>query len=149
LKLSKKGVYALRALRRLGDNHGRGLLSVADIARTEGLPKKYLEQVLGTLRKQGLLVSRQGKEGGYELRVPPEQITLGQILRAIDGPLAPIPCASRTAPHECSDCPDPFDRCWLRSVMLEVRDSISAVLDSRTLAQTIAEAKRPRKIKAS
>lgn len=140
MKLSKKGIYSLRVLRHLGHEFGGKPLSVAVLAEREGVPLKYLEQILSTLRKQGLLISTHGKDGGYTLRLPPEQITLGDILRAVDGPLAPIPCASRTAPHECTDCPFPFNTCWLRHLMLRVRDNISSVLDTETLADMIKEA---------
>jgi Rrf2 family protein len=107
------------------------------------LPLKYLEQILSTLRKQGVLVSERGKSGGYALRKPPEKITLGDIIRAVDGPLAPIPCASRTAPYEIEKdcCPYPFETCWIRKLMLRVRDNISEILDQETLATMLQESK--------
>lgn len=141
MKLSKRGVYALRVLRHLAEGYGGEPLSAAHLAGVEGVPAKYLEQVLSTLRKRGVLVSARGKQGGYSLRVPPGEITLGDIVRAVDGPLAPIPCASRTAPHADPDCPYPYDECWLRLLMLRVRDNISAVLDRETLAQMASEAR--------
>jgi len=140
MKLSKKGVYALRVLRHLADNYGQDPLSVSHLARIEQVPQKYLEQILSTLRKQGLLVSVHGKDGGYSLRLPPDKVTLGDIVRAVDGPLAPIPCASRTAPHTDPECPYPFDTCWLRMLMLRVRDNISAILDQETLAEMVLAA---------
>jgi Rrf2 family protein len=139
MKLSNKGIYALRVLPHLARAYGSGPLSVAYLARAEGVPAKYLEQILSTLRRQGLLVSERGKDGGYSLRRPPSEITLGDVIRAVDGPLAPIPCASRTAPHSDPDCPYPFETCWLRMLMLRVRDNISEVLDSENLAD-MAEA---------
>ena len=142
MKLSKKGIYSLRVLRHLGEVYGEKPLSVALLARREDLPRKFLEQVLSTLKKQGLLVSRHGKQGGYMLRRPPDQITLGDIIRAVDGPLAPIPCASRTAPHDDPDCPFVFDTCWLRILMLRVRDNISSVLDRETLAEMMVDASK-------
>ncbi|MBN1825064.1 MAG: Rrf2 family transcriptional regulator [Candidatus Eisenbacteria bacterium] len=142
MKLSRKGVYALRVLPHLAKNYGGAPLSVARLAELEQIPPKYLEQILSTLRKRGLLVSERGKDGGYVLRKPPEQITLGDIIRAVDGPLAPIPCASRTAPHADPGCPYPFETCWLRAVMLRVRDNISAVLDQENLAEMTAEAEK-------
>ena len=138
MKLSKRSIYALRVLGHLAQNFGKDPLSVAYLAKRESVPLKYLEQILSTLRKQGLLVSVQGKEGGYSLRLSPDKVTHGDVIRAIDGPLAPIPCASRTAPHRCADCPYPFETCWLRHLMLEVRDSISEILDNRTLAAGMA-----------
>ena len=143
MKLSKKGMYALRALRHLAMAYGEGPISVHELADREELPRKYLEQVLSLLRKRGLLVSQRGKAGGYQLRRPPERISLGDVIRAVDGPLAPIPCASRTAPHACEDCPYPFETCWLRHLMLRVRDSISDVLDRETLAGMMAEDSLP------
>ena len=146
MKLSKKSIYGLRVLQHLALAYGERPLSAAHLAKEEGVSAGYLEQVLGTLRKAGFLVSERGKEGGYSLRVAPEEITLGDIVRAIDGPLAPIPCASRTAPHRDPDCPYPYETCWLRRLMLRVRDNISAVLDRETLAEMAAEAaKVPRK----
>ncbi len=142
MKLSKKGQYALRVLRHLAENFGDKPLSVSHLAKIENVPYKYLEQILSTLRKQGLLVSAHGKDGGYALRRHPSKITLGDIIRAVDGPLAPIPCASRTAPHQTCDCPYPFETCWLRQVMLRVRDNISAVLDQETLEQMTLDANR-------
>lgn len=144
MKLSSKGIYALRVLPHLADAYGDAPISAAHLAKLEGLSAKYLEQILSTLRKRGLLVSEFGKDGGYLLRVPPEQITLGDIIRAVDGPLAPIPCASRTAPHADPNCPYPFETCWLRFLMLRVRDNISAILDEENLAQMAAEARKAR-----
>jgi Rrf2 family protein len=96
------------------------------------------------------VVSERGRDGGYRLRLPPDQITLGDIIRAVDGPLAPIPCASRTAPHEDPECPHPFEDCWLRHLMLRVRDNISAVLDRENLAEIARAAARcPRKPESS
>lgn len=145
MKLSRKSIYALRVLPHLARAYGETHLSAADLALAEDVPVKYLEQILTTLRKQGLLVSAQGKHGGYALRRPPEKISLGDIIRALDGPLAPIPCASRTAPHDDPDCPYPFESCWLRLLMTRVRDNISAVLDQETLAQMSTRAPSPAK----
>jgi Rrf2 family protein len=133
MRLSKKSIYALRVLRHLGANHGQGPLSAARLAQLEAVPPKFLEQILTTMRKSGLLVSVQGKDGGYMLRESPDRVTYGDVIRVIDGPLAPIPCASRTAAHPCADCPYPYEECWMRRLMLEVRDNISAILDNRTL----------------
>lgn len=142
MKLSKKGVYALRVLPHLAEAYGQEALSAAVLARREGISVKYLEQVLATLRKAGFLVSERGKDGGYAFRRPPEEVTLGDVIRAIDGPLAPIPCASRTAPHHDPQCPYPFESCWLRRLMLRVRDNIAAVLDQESVAQMAVEAGR-------
>jgi Rrf2 family cysteine metabolism transcriptional repressor len=142
MKLSNRGKYALRALRHLSMHHGEKPLSASQLASREKLPLKYLEQVLSTLSKSGILISEQGKEGGYSLRKNPKNITLGDIIRAVEGPLAPIPCASRTAPYESPNCPYPFETCWLRQLMLRVRDNISAILDQETLEQMTLDAEK-------
>ncbi|MFH1679274.1 MAG: Rrf2 family transcriptional regulator [Candidatus Eisenbacteria bacterium] len=146
MKLSSKGIYALRVLPHLAEAYGKKPLSVTYLASSEGLPAKYLEQILATLKKQGVLVSERGKQGGYALRRPPEEITLGDVIRAVDGPLAPIACASRTAPHTDPDCPYHFETCWLRQLMLRVRDNICAVLDRENLAGITEEAVRQRRL---
>ncbi|MDW7761240.1 MAG: Rrf2 family transcriptional regulator [Acidobacteriota bacterium] len=135
MKLSTKSIYALRVLPHLVKAYNKQPLSAYELSEKEDISLKYLEQVLNTLRKNGVIVSMRGKNGGYALRKPPDQISLGDIIRAIDGPLAPIPCASRTAPYMQDDCPYPYDSCWLRHLMLRVRDNISDILDGETLAQ--------------
>lgn len=142
MKLSKRGIYALRVLRHLAAHHGEGPISSAHLARVEQVPKKYLEQILTLLGKRGLLISERGKDGGYRLRRAPEEVTLGEVIRMVDGPLAPIPCASRTMPSEDPDCPYEYDTCWMRQLMLRVRDNISAVLDQESLAQMAEDARR-------
>lgn len=132
MKLSKKGEYALRALVALGKKYP-GMLQIQEIAQSENIPKKFLEQVLLILKNGGYLQSYRGQQGGYTLRKKPEEITLGEIVRLIEGPLAPISCASRTAPVPCTDCLYPANQCWLRSIMLDVRDAISEILDKITL----------------
>ena len=145
MKLSRKSIYALRVLPHLAREYGGRPMSVAQLAELEDLPVKFLEQILTSLRKSGLLVSERGKAGGYLLRRKPEEITLGGIIRALDGPLAPIPCASRSAPHADPDCPYPFDDCWLRKLMLRVRDNISEVLDQESLADMAADVEDARR----
>ncbi|MGH7966983.1 MAG: RrF2 family transcriptional regulator [Candidatus Binatia bacterium] len=133
MKLSKKCEYALKALTCLGAPGAPEILSIQAIARQERIPKKFLEQVLLALKKAGLVQSNRGKAGGYTLRMAPAGITLGDIVRAVDGPLAPLACASRTAPVRCAECPD-LEHCWLRALMLEVGDGLSEVLNHTTLA---------------
>lgn len=132
MKLSKKGEYALRALIDLAMNSDKGVVQAHDVARKENIPVKFLEQILLALKNAGILQSRRGVGGGYSLTRPPDQIPLGEIIRLIDGPLAPITCASRTAPGRCS-CPDEAT-CGLRSVMVDVRDAVSEIVDRLTLA---------------
>jgi Rrf2 family protein len=145
MKLSNKSIYALRVLWHLAEADEKKPLSAAYLAKQEDISAKYLEQVLSTLQKSGFLISKRGKEGGYFLREPPEKISLGDIIRAINGPLAPMPCASRKLPHKDTACPYPYETCWLRHLMLRVRDNICEVLDNETLANMAAEARKVRK----
>ena len=137
MKLSKRGEYALRALIDFGltQELGRPLLRVSELAAKEGLPIKFLEQILMQLKAAGYLESRRGKHGGYLLARPPENISVGQVVRLIDGPLAPIACVSQTAYERCS-CPDE-EHCGLRILMLDVRNAISNILDRFTLADVV------------
>ena len=137
MKLSKRGEYALRALIDFGvaQTVGRPLLQVSELADKEGLPVKFLEQILMQLKAAGYLESRRGKHGGYLLARPPENISIGQVARLIDGPLAPIACVSQTAYERCS-CPDE-EHCGLRMLMLDVRNAIANILDRFTLADVV------------
>lgn len=134
MKLSKKSEYAIRALICLGAPTAPEVLSIQDIARQEQIPKKFLEQVLLALKKAGIVQSSRGKAGGYSLRGAPAGITLGDIVRAVDGPLAPLPCASPVNPVKCGDC-SALEHCWLRAVMLEIGTSVNTILDQVTLAE--------------
>jgi Rrf2 family protein len=129
--LSMKAKYALRALTVLGRRGARPMPAheIADAAR---VPEKFLEVILLDLRRAGFLSSRRGLQGGHLLARAPDQIGLGDVIRAIDGPLAPIRCASLTAYLACGDCPDP-EACAVRELMSDVRDAIAGVLDTRTL----------------
>jgi Rrf2 family protein len=112
------------------------LVLVADIAKSRKVPKKFLELILLDLKKRGLLHSQRGRNGGYCLARPANKITLGEIIRITDGPLAPIACASVTAYRKCDDCEDE-KTCAIRRVMRGVRDSMSAILDKVTLADSL------------
>ena len=133
VKLSLRGEYALRALIVLGLSHGNDVVRIQAISEQQNIPKKFLEQILNDLRAAGILESRRGITGGYRLRRSPEQVTLGEIIRLIEGPLAPVSCVSEKFYERCS-CPDE-EKCGIRSIMKEVRDAISAILDRVTLAQ--------------
>ena len=137
VKVSKRGEYALRALIDFGlaQALGRPLLQVSELAAKEDLPVKFLEQILMQLKAAGYLESRRGKHGGYLLARPPENISIGQVIRLIDGPLAPIACVSHTAYERCS-CPDE-EHCGLRMLMLDVRNAITNILDRYTLADVV------------
>ncbi|HVI28074.1 Rrf2 family transcriptional regulator [Hansschlegelia sp.] len=132
--LTKKAKYGLKAMVDLARLDAGRSSFVADVAERNGIPKKFLDAILGELRNAGMLTSKKGKAGGYMLARPPEQITVGAIVRALDGPLAPIACASRSAYVPCDDCRD-IRTCQVRLLMVEVRNSISDVLDRQTLAE--------------
>ncbi len=108
-------------------------IGVQEIADAQAIPKKFLDAILLELRNAGLLQSRKGKGGGYGLARPAEDIPVGAILRALDGPLALVPCASRTSYQPCTDCPD-VQTCRIRRTMIEVREAMSDVLDEKTLS---------------
>lgn len=140
MKLSKRGEYGLRALielaeaQRSPESEG-GVVQIKDIAERQGIPAKFLEQILLTLKNAGLLHSRMGVGGGYYLARPPGEISLGAVVRVLDGPLAPIRCVSQTAYEPCG-CPDE-ETCGLRLTMLDVRNAIAEILDRTTLADAL------------
>ena len=131
--LSKKSKYGLKALLVLADETGRGPVQASELAERQGLPKKFLEAILLELKRHGLLQSKKGRGGGYVLSRRPGDITLGQIIRALNGPLALIPCVSQTAYMRCEECMDE-QTCGVRLVMKEVRDATAHILDNTTLA---------------
>ena len=137
MNLSKRGEYALRALIDIGIAHemGRELLPMSELAERERIPVKFLEQILLQLKDAGYLQSRRGTKGGYLLKKPAGQIRIGEVVRLIDGPLAPIACVSKTAYAPCS-CPDE-DHCGLRMLMMDVRNAIASRLDRHTLAEVV------------
>ena len=137
MKLSKRGEYALRALIDLGvaQELGRPILQISEFVEKERLPEKFLVQILIQLRGAGYVESKRGKHGGYALARPMETISFGQVVRLIDGPLAPIACVSQTAYARCT-CPDEA-HCGLRLLMLDVRNAIADVLDRYTLADIV------------
>ncbi|MBV8771726.1 MAG: Rrf2 family transcriptional regulator [Deltaproteobacteria bacterium] len=134
--LSQKSKYALKASIALAREFGQGPMLISDIAQSERIPRKFLELILLELRNKGILQSRKGKGGGYFLARAPGRVTLGEILRVVEGPLAPIPCVSKTAYMECRDCRDE-KTCGIRMVMKEVRDATARILDSTTLADVL------------
>lgn len=130
--LTRKGKYGLKALIHLAEVPEGQLAFVGDIARLERISKKFLDAILGELRNAGFVQSRKGKAGGYRLARPPAEIMVGHVVRVLDGPLAPFPCASRTRYEPCLDCDEAT--CQVRHMMLEVRVAIADVLDRRSLA---------------
>ena len=132
--LTKKGKYGLKAMVHLAGLEPGELAQVADIAETNSISKKFLDHILTELRHAGLVYSKKGKGGGYALARPPDEIPVGAIVRALDGPLAPIPCASVTAFRPCDDCGD-LKTCPVRLIMVDARNAIANVLDRCTLAE--------------
>ena len=135
MKLSKRSEYGLRALQGLAFHYGQGPMPTRDLAENNRIPRKFLEQILLSLKYTGIVRSRRGPKGGYYLGRPPEEITLGEVVRILDGPLAPISCASQTAYEPCS-CPDEAT-CGLRRVMLQVRQAVANIMDRTTLADVV------------
>ena len=146
LTLSKKSKYALHALLALAKNRPDEPMLIADLAEQEEIPKKFLELILLELKNKGVLQSKKGKGGGYLLARSPEAISLGEIIRTIDGPLAPLPCASRSAYRKCEECGD-ASTCGIRAVMSEVRDATAAILDRQTLASILLKTETLKKEK--
>ncbi len=131
--LTRKGKYGLKALVYLAKLPVGNLAFVNEIASDQNIPKKFLDAILSELRNAGFVQSRKGKDGGYRLARPATEIKVGHVVRVLDGPLAPIPCASRTQYQPCEDCDEAT--CQVRHIMLDVRQAIAEVLDKRSLAE--------------
>jgi Rrf2 family protein len=131
--LSRKAKYGLKALLTLAEEAGRGPVLIADLADREAIPKKFLEAILLELKRRGLVQSQKGKGGGYFLRRPPTDITFGDVIRALDGPLAAVSCVSQTAYMQCAECIDER-ACGVRLAMKQVRDATADILDHTSLA---------------
>lgn len=138
-QLSKKTQYSLRALYALTRNYGQGPTLIQDMSEQERIPKKFLEQILLSLKGYGLVHSKSGKGGGYALSQPPRMIMVGSVVRLMEGPLAPLPCASETRFKKCDECID-AETCATRIVMREVRDAIAKVLDNISLEEAVRRA---------
>ena len=134
--LSQKAKYAMRALLYLARAELDRPVFISEIADQQSVPKKFLELILLDLKRHGLVHSQRGKKGGYLLAKPPSQIFFGQVIRIIDGPLAQLPCASRTAYRRCDDCQDE-KTCEIRKVLLQVRDSTARILDNTSLSDVM------------
>ena len=137
--LSKRAKYGLRALVYLARHQGEGPIQIREISEKLKIPRKFLEAILLDLRNEGMLQSRKGKEGGYLMERSPDTITIGKIIRFIDGPLAAVPCVSQTAYARCDDCLDE-KTCVIRCIMKEVRDATASILDAATLDQLVVKA---------
>ena len=135
--LTAKGKYGLKALAHLAGLKPGAMVQATDIAKDNNIPKKFLDTILGELRNVGIVHSKKGPGGGFMLARPASDIKVRQVVRTLDGPIAPIACASRTAYQPCEDC-DNVKRCAVRLAMIRVRDAMSEVLDATTLADMVA-----------
>jgi Rrf2 family protein len=131
--LSRRSKYGLKALLLLAQETGRGPVLVSQLATREAIPQKFLEAILLDLNRHGFVQSKKGKGGGYFLRREPSQITVGEVIRVLEGPLALVPCVSQTAYAKCVDCVDE-PGCGVRAAMQQVRDATAQILDNTTLA---------------
>lgn len=139
--ISQKAKYALRALIALARvSSPDETRMISEIAEEQNIPKKFLEQILLDLKHHGIVVSRRGKAGGYLLLRPAEHVTFGEVLRIIDGPIAPLPCLSRMAYRRCQDCASE-ESCEIRRVFARVATATREVLDRTTIADCIREGK--------
>ena len=135
IAFSTKGEYGVRSMVQLGRHVGTGPASLAEIAAEEDLPRAYLEQLVVSLREAGLVTSTRGAHGGYELARPPETISMAEVLRALEGPIAPMMCASDD-PEHATVC-DRSARCTVNVLWVRVRDAVTGALDSMTLADLV------------
>ncbi len=137
MKIGKRAEYGLRAVINLGiaGELDRARVTASDLAACDNLPLKFIEQIMGDLREAGYVDTKRGRFGGYFIAKPLNEISIGELVRFLDGPLAPISCASQTAYQPCS-CPDEA-HCGLRMIMIDVRNAISRILDRYTLADVV------------
>jgi Rrf2 family protein len=142
MKLSVRGEYALRAMQVLARDYQEddSVVRIQEISDKQNIPKRFLEQILNDLKSAGIVQSKRGVAGGYRLKRSPDQITLAEIIRHIEGPLAPVSCVSEKYYEKCS-CPDE-SRCAIRSVMKELRDSIVQVMEATTLGHLAERARK-------
>jgi Rrf2 family protein len=139
--LSKKTKYAIKALVLLGKNAGKQPLHVTDIAEQENIPQKYLGTIMGELRNAGLIYSKKGAGGGYTLSKRPEDISLVQVLRLTDGPIAMVSCASLNYYHKCEECSDE-KTCGIRRTFIRIRDANLEILSQTSIADLVEKEKQ-------
>ena len=135
MKLSAKGDYALRALMDLASCYNQRLVQTHEMAMNHGIPEKFLEQILRDLKNARIVTAKSGTNGGYSLSRPPDKITFGEVIRLMDGPLAPIGCVSLMYYNQCSEEPI----CKFQMVMKRVRDAIADIIDNTTLADVTGD----------
>ncbi len=134
--ISQKAKYALRALAALAQAQPEEPMMISEIAQQQSIPKKFLEQILLDLKRSGIVESRRGKQGGYLLLKSADEISFGEVLRLVDGPIAPLPCLSQTAYRKCEDC-DGEHLCEIRHVFARVADATRDVLFNTTIADAV------------
>ena len=135
--LPQKTRYSIRALQHLADHWRQGPVRLDSIAEAQNIPRKFLTVILSEMVREGIVMSHRGREGGYELALPPVDIRYGDIIRLTRGSLALVPCAARNAHEHCTNCL-PEAECRLRGLMLTLRDEMAEMLDRITLADPIA-----------
>lgn len=134
MKVSKRGQYGMRALCHLAETHGSGVVQIREIARREVIPAKFLEGILLELKHAGIVRSRRGIDGGYELAREPKDVMLGQVMRVLDGPLAPLGSAAELKELMTTDP----RQAGFYSVLMDVRDAAATILDKTSLADVVA-----------
>ena len=136
-----KAKYGLRALTVLARKYGAGPVLIADLAASEAIPRKFLELILLDLKRKGILQSKKGKGGGYNLAKLPSMISVGEVIRALDGPIALLPCVSQSAYRRCDECVDETT-CGIRHVMKQVRDATASILDDTSLEDLLTRSRQ-------
>jgi Rrf2 family protein len=139
--LSRKSKYGLKALLLLAQESGGEPVLISRLAERDGLPHKFLEAILLDLKRHGFVESKKGKGGGYYLLRKPEEITFGEVIRVLEGPLALVPCVSQTAYRPCVECVDEAT-CGVRLAMQQVRDATADILDGTTLSDINGQLRR-------
>jgi Rrf2 family protein len=134
--LSQRTRYTIRALLHLADRYGEGPVQLTEIAEAQNIPSKFLTVMLSSMRRAGIVETMRGREGGYWLAKPPQQVSYGEIVRLTRGSLGLLPCASRLAYQQCTNCITE-EKCRLHRVMLMVRDETARILDGLTLADPL------------
>ena len=134
--ISKKTKYALKAVLYLARRYDSGPILISDLARDEQIPKKFLEFILLTLKNNGILQSRKGKGGGYYLGKSPQEVSVGKVIRILEGPIALVPCVSETSYAPCPECLDE-STCGIKLVMKDIRDATAKILDGTSLSDML------------
>jgi Rrf2 family protein len=139
MKVSSRGEYGVRAMVALAKNYGDGPMSIAAVSKASSVPMAYLEQLIGPLRRAGLVKSTRGAHGGYQLTRDPHEVRVGEVYRVMEGPVAPMECVSEDVTEQT--CPL-IPGCETRPVWRQMRDAIANTLDSTTLGDLISQSPR-------